>query len=306
MKALILFFSCLFWCVFHSSSIPFGGGCENVCDSNDTDCWQLCLSTPSFAEACGKVKACKLIRQREPNNPGCKGVPTECGGTPPKAPKPMPKPVPKPMPKPVPKPPACGLVEACKKMRIINPNIAKCKGVPTTCGSSRPPPPSPPSPPPPRRGECKCLPKELEGPGNLQIGNCLTRDPANDKHYCYVDRNNGCSDSKASRRLPDLIYSYEACVNQRKIGFASPDESCLPVGDENCRDDDEQCWLALLSSPSKSEECREDDVECFLALLSSPAQSDSGCTAFSCSSVDCGCSNDDIDCHIECLNCILP
>merc|ERR1711988_1909897 len=129
MKTPILFFSCLFWCVFHSSSIPFGGGCENICESNDTDCWQLCLSTPSLAEAaCGKVKACKVIRQREPNNPGCKGVPTECGGTPPKASKPA----------------ACGLVEACKKMRKINPGIAKCKGVPTTCGSSPPPPPPPP------------------------------------------------------------------------------------------------------------------------------------------------------------------
>jgi len=285
MKTLILFFSCLFWCVFHSSSIPFGGGCENVCDSNDTDCWQLCLSTPSFDEAaCGKVKACKILRQKNPNIPTCKGVPTKCGGTPPKAPKPMPKPLPKPMPKPMPKP------------------------VPK------------PAPPPSRRGECKCLPKELEGPGNLPIGNCLTRDPANDKHYCYVDRNNGCRDSKPSRRLPDLIYSYDACVNQRNVGFAAPDESgcrdddeqcwlallSTPVGDEDCRDDDEQCWLALLSSPSKSEECREDDVECFLALLSSPAQSDFGNTGFSCSSVDCGCSNDDIDCHIECLNCIVP
>ena len=270
MKTLILFFSCLFWCVFHSSSIPFGGGCENVCDSNDTDCWQLCLSTPSFDEAaCGKVKACKILRQKNPNIPTCKGVPTKCGGTPP---KPVSKPVSKPVTKPA-----------------------------------------------PRRGECKCLLKELEGPGNLPIGNCLTRDPANDKHYCYVDKNNGCRDSKPSRRLPDLIYSYDACVNQRYGEFAAPDEGCrdddeqcwlallsTPVGDEDCRDDDEQCWLALLSSPSKSEECREDDVECFLALLRSPAQSDSGSACFRCSSVDCGCSNDDIDCHIECLNCILP
>merc|ERR1711879_11121 len=98
--------------------------------------------------------------------------------------------------------------------------------------------------------------------------------------------NNGCSDSKASRRLPDLIYSYEACVNQRKKGFAAPNES----GPDECGPD----------------ECREDDVECFLALLRSPAQSDSGSTCFRCSSVDCGCSNDDIDCHIECLNCIVP
>jgi len=277
MKTPILFFSCLFWCVFQSSSIPFQPFPG--------------LSTPSFAEAaCGKVKACKVIRQREPNNPGCKGVPTECGGTPPKAPKPA----------------ACGLVEACKQMRKINPGIAKCKGVPTTCGSS-PPPPPPPPPPPTTTGECECLPKELEGPGNLQIGNCLTRDPANNKHYCYVDRNNGCSDSKASRRLPDLIYSYEACVNQRKKGFAAPNESGPDeCGPDECREDDVECFLALLRSPSKSEECREDDVECFLALLSSPAQSDFGNTGFSCSSVDCGCSNDDIDCHIECLNCIVP
>jgi len=304
MKTPILFFSCLFWCVFQSSSIPFQPFPG--------------LSTPSFAEAaCGKVKACNLLRQKEPNNPNCKGVPTECGGTPPQAPKPMPKPVPKPA--------ACGLVEACNLIRKTNPGIAKCKGVPTTCGSSAPPPPPPPPPPP---GECECLPKELEGPGNLQIGNCLTRDPANDKHYCYVDRNNGCSDSKASRRLPDLIYSYEACVNQRKKGFAAPnvsgpdecgpdecredDVECFlallgsPSKSEECREDDVECFLALLRSPSKSEECREDDVECFLALLRSPAQSDSGSACFRCSSVDCGCSNDDIDCHIECLNCIVP
>jgi len=275
MKTPILFFSCLFWCVFQSSSIPFQPFPG--------------LSTPSFAEAaCGKVKACNLLRQKEPNNPNCKGVPTECGGTPPQAPKPA----------------ACGLVEACNLIRKTNPGIAKCKGVPTKCGSSAPPPP----PPPPRpSGECECLPKELEGPGNLQIGNCLTRDPANNKHYCYVDRNNGCSDSKASRRLPDLIYSYEACVNQRKKGFAAPNESGPDeCGPDECREDDVECFLALLRSPSKSEECREDDVECFLALLRSPAQSDSGSTCFRCSSVDCGCSNDDIDCHIECLNCIVP
>merc|ERR1712038_68405 len=147
-----------------------------------------------------------------------------------------------------------------------------------------------PAPPPSRRGECKCLPKELEGPGNLPIGNCLTRDPANDKHYCYVDRNNGCRDSKPSRRLPDLIYSYDACVNQRNVGFAAPDES-------GCRDDDEQCWLALLSTPAQSDFGNTGFIaeETFDRI-----------PGFSCKSVDCGCSNDDINCHIDCLNCIDP
>merc|ERR1711988_498231 len=238
MKTQILFFSCLFWCVLHSSSIPLGGGCENVCTSNDSDCWELCLSSPSFAKACGKINACNKIRKMDPNNPNCKGVPTTCG--------------------------------------------------------------SDPSPPTNRTdtqsGECKCLPKELKGPGNLPVGHCLTRDPANDKFYCYVNRNNGCRDSKPSRRLPDLIYSYQACVNQRNIGVAAPE-----IG---CSDDDEQCWLASLSSPATSENCRDDDEQCWLASLSSPAQS--GSAGFSCSSVDCGCSNDDIDCHIACLNCIIP
>jgi len=299
MKTQILFFSCLFWCVLHSSSIPFGGGCENVCTSNDSNCWELCLSSPSFAKACGKINACNKIRKMDPNNPNCKGVPTKCGETVPETPKPV----------------GCGKVKACQKLRKQNPNHPTCKGVPTTCDSD-------PSPPTNRTGtqsgECKCLPKELKGPGNLPVGHCLTRDPANDKFYCYVDRNNGCRDSKPSRRLPDLIYSYQACVNQRNTGVAAPnkigcsddDEQCWlaslssTASSENCRDDDEQCWLASLSSPASSENCRDDDEQCWLALLGSPAQS--GSAGFSCSSVDCGCSNDDIDCHIACLNCIIP
>jgi len=299
MKTQILFFSCLFWCVFHSSSIPFGGGCENVCTSNDSNCWELCLSSPSFAKACGKINACNKIRKMDPNNPNCKGVPTKCGETVPETPKPV----------------GCGKVKACQKLRKQNPNHPSCKGVPTTCGSD-------PSPPTNRTGtqsgECKCLPKELKGPGNLPVGHCLTRDPANDKFYCYVDRNNGCQDSKPSRRLPDLIYSYQACVNQRNTGVAAPnkircsddDEQCWlaslssTASSENCRDDDEQCWLASLSSPASSENCRDDDEQCWLALFGSPAQS--GSAGFSCKSVDCGCSNDDIDCHIDCLNCIIP
>ena len=136
----------------------------------------------------------------------------------------------------------------------------------------------------------------MKGPGNLPVGHCLTRDPANDKFYCYVDRNNGCRDSKPSRRLPDLFYSYQACVNQRNIGVAAPE-----IG---CSDDVEQCWLASLSSTASSENCRDDDEQCWLALFGSPAQS--GNAGFSCKSVDCGCSNDDIDCHIDCLNCIIP
>jgi len=283
MKTPILFLSCLFWCVFHSSSIPFGGGCENICADNDSNCWQLCLSDASFAVACGKIKACNKIREKDPNNANCKDVPKTCGGTAPPPPPPPPS-----------SPHSCGKIQACNKIRVADPGNAKCKGVPKTCGSS--PPPPPPKPLPPSSGECKCLPKELEGPGGLSIGHCLTRDPTNDKHYCYVDRNNGCRDSKPSRRLPDLLYSYQACVNQRNTGVALPDEVCS--------DDDEQCWLASLSSPASSEDCRDDDVQCFLALLNSPAQS--GNTGFSCRSVDCGCSSDDVDCYIDCLNCVMP
>jgi len=237
MKTPILFISCLFWCVFYSSSIPFGGGCENICADNDSNCWQLCLSDASFAVACGKIKACNKIRERDPNNANCKDVPTTC----------------------------------------------EDEGGEGGGGGG---------------GECKCLPKELEGPGGLAIGHCLTRDPANDKHYCYVDKNNGCRDSKPSRRLPDLIYSYQACVNQRYTGFAAPDEV-------DCRDDDVQCWLSSLNLPASSEDCRDDDIQCWLSSLSSPAQSGSS-TGFSCNSVDCGCSSNDVDCHIDCLNCVIP
>ena len=129
----------------------------------------------------------------------------------------------------------CGKIQACINLLAADPSHVACKDVPKTCGAS-PPKPSPPNPRPPihRPNECKCLSKELDGAG-LPTGHCLTRDPANNKYYCYVEKNNGCSDSKPSRRLPNLIYSYQACFNQRNDGFAAPEE--------RCRDDDEQCRI---------------------------------------------------------------
>merc|ERR1712203_115296 len=143
----------------------------------------------------------------------------------------------------------CALIRVCQRQ----PQHVKCKNVPKEmpdrCRHPQPPNPRPqppkPHPQPPTNG-CKCLNKELEGPGGLPIGNCLTRDPANGKFYCYVEANNGCSDSKPSRRLHNLIYSYEACRNQRVVdGFSAPE--C------HCQDWDDQCFADCLAASSSED-----------------------------------------------------
>ena len=119
----------------------------------------------------------------------------------------------------------CALIRVCQRQ----PQHVKCQNVPNMVPDRcqlppkphdppypQPPKPHGPAPPHPNSptNECKCLNKTLEGPGGLPIGHCLTKDPENDKLFCYVDANNGCSDTKQSRRLPNLFYSYEACENE--------------------------------------------------------------------------------------------
>ena len=70
---------------------------------------------------------------------------------------------------------------------------------------------------------CKCTPKQFDGPAGLPIGNCLAKDPSNQEYYCYVGQNSGCNDKKLSTREPNLYSSYKACECQRAEGIFAAD-----------------------------------------------------------------------------------
>jgi len=132
---------------------------------------------------------------------------------------------------------SCGLIHTCLIPKFGNKPHCKNapKKLPASCG---PPPPPPTSPPPVAIGvnpdpNCQCCSRELDGPGSLPIGHCLTKDPTNNKFYCYVDAHT-CSDSKPSKRFHNLHYSYQACWNQRANGFAAP-ECNFQEWDYECR-----------------------------------------------------------------------
>jgi hypothetical protein len=135
-----------------------------------------------------------------------------------------------------------------------------------SCNNNLPPPP------PITHPGCKCCSKELEGDSNLglPVGHCLTKDPSNNKFFCYVDSLNSCPDAKSSRRYHNLYYSYQACWNQRASGFAAPEQ--------DCDEDDTECWVKVLSNTSEDEVvaptgcyCEDWDTQCFERCYSTPA-----------------------------------
>merc|ERR1711974_281571 len=165
----------------------------------------------------------------------------------------------------------CGRIRACMKPASRKNPI--CKNAPRTlpdrCNSPtcKPPPPLPcskkPRNPPcdgkpvgPVNSNCKCLSKELDFAG-LPTGHCLTKDPTNDKFYCYVNANS-CGDTKPSKRFHNLHYSYQACWNQRAGGYAAPNCEC-EEWDVECQsdciyngvcEDNPYCWEDMLSTES--------------------------------------------------------
>jgi len=177
----------------------------------------------------------------------------------------------------------CGKIRLCLKPKFSKKPICKAapKELPPRCTDpiSVPPPPPPCSPkkpssrcppPPPTRvdPECKCLSKELDGAG-LPIGHCLTKDPANDKFYCYVNANS-CGDTKQSKRFHNLHYSYQACWNQRAEGYAAPNCDC-EESDVECQStciadicgDNPYCWEEVLSEQDVASEQEVSYDECF-------------------------------------------
>ena len=158
---------------------------------------------------------------------------------------------------------SCGLIRTCLKTKFGNKPHCKNapKKLPARCGpvvTGVNPVVTGVNPDP----NCKCCNRELDGPGGLPIGHCLTKDPTNNEFYCYVDANT-CLDSKPSKRFHNLHYSYQACWNQRADGFAAPE--C------NCQEWDYQCQ----SECNAHEEtvatgcyCQDDDDQCFADCLS--------------------------------------
>lgn len=70
---------------------------------------------------------------------------------------------------------------------------------------------------------CKCSGKTLPGPKGLPVGECYTRNPKNNRFFCYVDSNTPCTDKEASKRHSNTFASYLACDFQRECGHALPD-----------------------------------------------------------------------------------
>ena len=186
----------------------------------------------------------------------------------------------------------CGKIRMCLKPKFSKKPICKAapKELPPRCTDpiSVPPPPPPCSPkkpssrcPPPDpktyNSGCKCLSKELDGAG-LPIGHCLTKDPANDKFYCYVNANS-CGDTKQSKRFHNLHYSYQACWNQRAEGYAAPNCDC-EKSDVECQSsciadicgDNPYCWEEVVSEQDVSYDecgCKDYDDQCWNDCLSS-------------------------------------
>jgi len=186
----------------------------------------------------------------------------------------------------------CGKIRLCLKPKFSKKPICKAapKELPPRCTDpiSVPPPPPPCSPkkpssrcPPPDpktyNPGCKCLSKELDGAG-LPIGHCLTKDPANDKFYCYVNANS-CGDTKQSKRFHNLHYSYQACWNQRAEGYAAPNCDC-EKSDVECQSsciadicgDNPYCWEEVVSEQDVSYDecgCKDYDDQCWNDCFSS-------------------------------------
>jgi len=170
---------------------------------------------------------------------------------------------------------SCGKIRTCLKPAFSNKPICRNapQKLPPRCSSAPPPPP-----PCKRKGGCietpdtnigcKCLSKELDGAG-LPIGHCLTKDPANDKFYCYVNANS-CGDTKQSKRFHNLHYSYQACWNQRAEGYAAPNCNCEESDVEcqsNCIGDicgeNPYCWEDALKEQDVSYDEYVSYDECF-------------------------------------------
>jgi len=169
----------------------------------------------------------------------------------------------------------CGRIRTCLKPKFSKKAICKdCPNeLPPRCKDSTPPPPPPcnsdcDGPVTPLDKECKCLSKELDG-ADLPIGHCLTKDPANDKFYCYVNANS-CGDTKQSKRFHNLHYSYQACWNQRAEGYAAPNCDC-EESDVECQStciadicgDNPYCWEEVLSEQDVASEQEVSYDECF-------------------------------------------
>merc|ERR1712038_1591589 len=174
----------------------------------------------------------------------------------------------------------CGRIRVCMKPGFKKKPI--CKNTPSTLPDrcrSNPPPPPPPCPKKPRNppcggrpgggvnSNCKCLSKELDFAG-LPTGHCLTKDPANDKFYCYVNANS-CGDTKQSKRFHNLHYSYQACWNQRAEGYAAPNCNC-EESDVECQSncigdicgDNSYCWEDAVSEQDVSYDEYVSNEEC--------------------------------------------
>jgi len=190
----------------------------------------------------------------------------------------------------------CGKIRMCLKPKFSKKPICKAapKELPPRCTDPKngvvPPPPPPcnpkkpssrchsPTPPPGNFNfGCKCLSKELDGAG-LPIGHCLTKDPANDKFYCYVNANS-CGDTKQSKRFHNLHYSYQACWNQRAEGYAAPNCDC-EKSDVECQSsciadicgDNPYCWEEVVSEQDVSYDecgCEDYDDQCWNDCFSS-------------------------------------
>jgi len=171
---------------------------------------------------------------------------------------------------------SCGKIRTCLKPAFSNKPICRNapQKLPPRC-SPAPPPPPPckckggcTKPETPVNKGCKCLSKELDGAG-LPIGHCLTKDPANDKFFCYVNAKS-CADTKQSKRFHNLHYSYQACWNQRAEGYAAPNCNCEESDVEcqsNCIGDicgeNPYCWEDALKEQDVSYDEYVSYDECF-------------------------------------------
>jgi len=278
--------------VLYSHSFPQMSEECSHCGAGHEACWEICLSSysqdeeyyneyddPTFSTnnnmPCGKIRTC--LKPKFSSRPMCKTAPKELPARCDKPDEPRGG-----------KGMSCGLIRTCLKPGFSKKPICKNapKKLPARCDD--PPPPPPPCNPKktcnppvgPVNSNCKCLSKELDFAG-LPTGHCLTKDPANDKFYCYVNANS-CGDTKPSKRFHNLYYSYQACWNQRAEGYAAPNCDC-EAWDDQCQTD---CLADGLYAFC------EDNPYCWEDMLSSTASEES---------TGCGCSDDDDQCWEDCL-----
>jgi len=316
MKVSIFGILCLLMMVLYSHSFPQMSEECSHCGAGHEACWEICLSSYSQDDeyynkyddfafstndnmACGKIRTC--LKPKFSNKPMCKTAPKElpdrCDDKPdkPTGGNDM----------------SCGRIRACMKPAFRKKPICKNapKKLPARCGDPITTPPScnpkkqsckPPIPP--INSGCKCLSKELDFAG-LPTGHCLTKDPANDKFYCYVNADS-CGDTKPSKRFHNLYYSYQACWNQRAEGYAAPNCDC-ESWDDQCQtdcsaeglyafcEDNPYCWEDLLSRESDGYDdciCEDWDDQCWTDCFASH-ETETGCD----------CSDDDDQCWDDCL-----